>query len=241
MIEKTKGIILHQIKYSDSGIVAQLYTRNSGRQSVLIRGVWEKRSGRHNILFQPLTILDMVIYSSASGKMGVLKEFSVSYTPLNIYSEIKKGCIAIFLGETLTSILKEESPNEALFSFIEDSIIYFDCCTETYSNFHIAFLAGISAYLGFEPSSMKNDEDQYFDMLNGIFVPVPPLHGNYTEPLISEILYRFFSASYDSIKDISLTGTLRNKILETLLKYYAIHLPGLKKIRSLDVLKDVFS
>jgi DNA repair protein RecO (recombination protein O) len=241
MIEKTRGIILHQIKYSDSGIIAQLYTLNFGRISLLIRGVGKKRSGRRNILFQPMTILDLVIYHKDTGSMPVMKEFSVVYSPVGIYSDLKKSSMVIFLGEVLTSMLTEESPNSELFGFIEDSIMYFDSCTDPYSNFHIAFLAGLSSYLGFEPSFRRKTEDLYFDMLNGVFVSDPPLHGNYADSRISEILARVFASSYETIKEINLTGVLRNEILETLMKYYSVHLPGLKKIRSLEVLKEVFS
>ena len=59
MLEKTRGIILSQIKYSDSGIIARLYTRKFGRQSFLIRGMRNKKSGKHNILFQPMFILEL--------------------------------------------------------------------------------------------------------------------------------------------------------------------------------------
>ena len=61
MIEKTKGIVLHQIKYSDSGIIVQLYTSIFGRQSLLVKGLRKKKSGRHNILFQPLRIIHLKI------------------------------------------------------------------------------------------------------------------------------------------------------------------------------------
>jgi DNA repair protein RecO (recombination protein O) len=40
---------------------------------------------------------------------------------------------------------------------------------------------------------------------------------------------------------IPLTGNLRNEVLETIIKYFSIHLPGLKKINSLEVLKEIFS
>jgi DNA repair protein RecO (recombination protein O) len=241
MIEKTKGVVLHQIKYTDSGIVAQLYTRKYGRQSYLIRGARNKRAGRHGVFFQPMFILDLVAYNKESRNMQTIKEFSVSYTPVDIHSNIKKSCVAIFLGEVLTSVLREESPNEELFDFIEESIIYFDRCTEGYANFHIAFLAGLSSYLGFEPARRINADDQYFDMLNGVFVPVPPLNGNYASREVSDILSSFFSASYEQIGNISLNGSFRNEVLETLVGYYSLHLPGLKKIRSLEVLKEVFS
>jgi DNA repair protein RecO (recombination protein O) len=241
MIEKTKGIVLHQIKYTDSGIVAQLYTRKFGRQSYLVRGARNKKSGRHNVFFQPMFILDLIAYNKESRSMQALKEFSVSYTPADIHSNIKKSCVAIFLGEVLTSVLREESPNEALFDFIEESVIYFDRCREGYANFHIAFLAGLSSYLGFEPSKRDTPDDHYFDMMNGVFVPVPPLSGNYASREVSEVLSAFFSSSYDRVTDISLTGSLRNEVLETLVSYYSLHLPGLRKIRSLEVLKEVFS
>ena len=240
MLEKTKGIILHQIKYTDSGIVAQLYTRNFGRQSFIIKGMRKRKSGKHNILFQPMFILDLEIYYKASREMNVLKEFSVSYSPYDIYSDIKKSSVAIFLGEVLTSVLKEESPHEEMFDYVEKSIIYFDRCKEGYANFHIAFLAGLSSFLGFEPGIRRDAGNSFFDMTNGIFVTIPPVHGNYANPEISDILAEFFLVSYDNIRNITLNGSMRNEVLDTLLRYYSLHLPGLKKINSLEVLKEVF-
>ena len=240
MLEKTKGIILHQIKYTDSGIIVQLYSRKFGRQSFIIKGMRNRKSGKHNIFFQPLFILDLEMNYKASREMNILKEFSVSYSPYDIYSDIKKSCVAIFLGEVLTSVLKEESPNEAMFDYIENSVIYFDKCREGYANFHIAFLSGLSSFLGFEPGNRMSVNDSFFDMTNGTFVRVPPLHGNYANPEISDILAGFFLASYDDIKNMTLKGTVRNEVLDALLRYYALHMPGLKRIKSLDVLKEVF-
>jgi DNA repair protein RecO (recombination protein O) len=186
-------------------------------------------------------ILDLELYYKASREMQSLKEFSVFFTPYDIYSNIKKSCVAIFLGEVLTSVLKEESPHEELFDYIEESILYFENCKESFANFHIGFLAGLSSFLGFEPGPRMEKENLYFDMLNGIFVPIPPVHGNYANEEISNILAGFFESSYDSIGKISLTGNIRNDVLETLIRFYSLHLPGLRKIKSLNVLKDVFN
>jgi DNA repair protein RecO (recombination protein O) len=240
MLEKTRGIILHQIKYTDSGIVAQLYTRKFGRQSFLIKGMRNKKAGKHNILFQPMFILELEMYYKASREMQTLKEFSVAYTPYDIHSNVRKSTVAIFLGEILTSVLREESPHEEMYDYIEEAIIYFDRCMEDFANFHIAFLAGLSSYLGFEPSPRTRPENVFFDMKNGSFVPLPPVHGSYANEEVSEILADFFSSSYDNAGKIALTGILRNEILETIVRYYSFHLPGLKKINSLEVLKEVF-
>jgi DNA repair protein RecO (recombination protein O) len=241
MIEKARGIILHQIKYTDTSVVAQLYTREFGRQTFLIKGMRSRKSGKHNVFFQPLFVLDLVFYYKESRGMQVLKEFTVSYSPSGFYSDVKKSCIAVFLAEVLTSVLKEESPHVGLYDFIEDSLIYFDKCKTGYTNFHIAFLIGLSSFLGFEPGIRTDVNNKYFDMLNGTFVPVPPVHGNYADAGISGILAEFFTTSYDLMSNIPLTGTLRNEVLENIIKYYTIHLPGLKKINSLEVLKEIFS
>ena len=241
MVEKTSAIVLHQLKYTETGIVVQVYTRKFGRLSFLVKGMRNKKAGKHNVHFQPLSILDLVIYYKESRGMQILKEFSVSYLPLDIQSNVKKSCIAIFLGEVLTSVLKEESPHEELFDYLNDSIIYFDESRDSYLNFHIAFLTGLSAFLGFEPGKRVNPENVFFDMMNGKFVQLPPVHGNYAAADISDILAKFLSTSWDAIDEVMLSGSKRNEVLETLLKYYSLHLPGLKKINSLEILKEVFN
>jgi DNA repair protein RecO (recombination protein O) len=241
MLEKTTGIILHQIKFTDSGNIVQVFTRKFGRQSFLIRGTRNRRQGKQNLHLQPLSIIDIVLYYKESRGIQTLKEYSVSFVPADIYNNIIKTSMALFLGEVLKTVLKEESSQDDLFDYIRDSIIYLDRLEEGYSNFHIAFLCGLSSFLGIEPGRRPDGDEYYFDMLNGAFLPVRPSHGNYADLEISGILSRFFSSSWHEMNKITLSGSTRNDVLSSLLKYYSIHLPSLKKINSLDVLKEVFS
>jgi len=240
MFEATRGIVLHQIRYTDSGIVVQLYTRKFGRLSVLIRGVRNKKSGKHAVFFQPMFILDLVVYHKQSRSLQVLKDFSAHLAPAGISTDIRKSSIAIFLGEVLASVLKEESPQTELYDYIENAIIYFDQCKTGYANFHIAFLARLSSFLGFEPVTMTPKGNIYFDMLNGLFTPELPEHPHYAEPEIAGILSYFFFEPIEKMDQVSLNGALRNEILETLIRYFSLHLPGLKKINSIDILREIF-
>jgi DNA repair protein RecO (recombination protein O) len=241
MLAKTRGIILHQIRYTDSGLVVQTYTRDFGRLSFLIKGMRSRKSDKHSALFQPMFILDLIFYYKESRSMQLLKEFTVSYLPSDICSDIKKGVVAIFLGEVLASVLREESPHFEMFDYIEESVKYFNNSVSGYSNFHIAFLLGLCSYLGFEPGIRIDENSRYFDLINGTFAVLQPGHGEYADVEISSVLARFFRASYDDIANIPLTGKLRNEVLETILRYYSVHLPGLGKIHSLEVLKEIFN
>ena len=51
MLEKTRAIVLNQIKYTDSGIIARMYTREFGRQSFLIKGMRNKKAGKQQYSF----------------------------------------------------------------------------------------------------------------------------------------------------------------------------------------------
>jgi DNA repair protein RecO (recombination protein O) len=240
MITSTEAIILHQLKYTDNGIIVQAYTRKFGRLPVLIKGMRNKKAGRHNIHFQPLSVLEMVLYYKASRSVQIMKEFSVSYAPADIQNNTMKSSIAMFVAEVLSSVLKEETAHEELFDYIRNSIIYFNESPGRFMNFHISFLTGLSPFLGFEPGRKQNRDEKFFDMLNGCFVTVPPVHGCYADEGISEILSNFFVTSWDEMDNIILTGSKRNEVLETLVRYYSLHLPGLKNINSLEILREVF-
>lgn len=241
MLDKTSGIVLNKIKYTDSGIVTQIFTKKYGRQSFLIKGIRNKKSGKHAVLFRPLTVLDLVIYYKESRSMQSLREYSVEYAPSGIYENVLKSSIAIFLGEVLTAVLREEGQQDDLFNYIKNSVEYLDKSKESFSNFHIAFLAGLCSFLGFEPGKRISQEDKLFDMVNGRFVSLPPAHGIYSNIEVSGILAYFFNSSWDEINQISLSGSLRNDLLSELLRYYSVHLPSFRKINSLDILKEVFT
>lgn len=240
MLYKTKAIILHQIRYTDSGIIVYLYTRNFGRQTILIKGMRKKKSGRHNVFFQPMFILDIELYYKEGRGMQTMRDFSVSFAPARIHEDVKKASIAMFIGEFLYGVLREETPNAELFDFIEQSIIFFDGEKKGSSNFHIAFLCGLSGFLGFEPSRRNDEKEKYFDLPEGRFTAIPPFHGDYANEEISGKMAEFFASSFGEIEKITLKGSLRNEILDTLLKYYSIHLPGIRNFKSLEILREVF-
>ena len=240
MIESTGAIVLHQIKYSDSGMIIQFFTRKYGRISCLLRGIGNRKSGKNKVFFQPMSILDLSLNYKNSREIQTIKDFSPSYSPAEIWSDIKKCSVAIFLGEVLTSVLREESPNEPLFRFIEDSVRYFDKCGEGNVNFHLAFMARLTRFLGFEPAGGIFPGKKYFDMINGKFVKYPPEHKDFANPEVSEILSALFSSSPEETNKIILTGMMRNEILDTLVNYFSLHLPGIKRIKSLEVLRQVF-
>ena len=121
-LHKTKGIVLRTVKYGETSLIVLILTEKFGIQSYLINGVRissKKGSGKAS-LFQPAAILDLVAYHSDLKQLQRLKEFRWGHLYQNIFSDIKKNSVALFMVELLTRCLKQPEANEELFHFSED-------------------------------------------------------------------------------------------------------------------------
>ena len=161
MLHKTQGIVLRFVKYGETSIIATIYTEEFGLASYIINGVRSTRSKGKIALFQPLSLLDLVVYHKEGRNINRLSEVK-SLDPLNdLRSNIIKTTLGMFLVEVLNKCIKEEAPNEALFRYISDSIKVLNELNSNYENFHLVFLFKLSKFLGFAP---QNFDDFFADI-----------------------------------------------------------------------------
>ena len=105
MLYKTQGIVLNYIKYRETSIIVRIYTESFGLASYIINGVRSKKA-RHKIaFFQPLTLLDMVVYHKRNAKLNRVSELKCKEPLMDLPTNIKKSSIAIFITEILIKSL----------------------------------------------------------------------------------------------------------------------------------------
>ncbi|OYT17067.1 MAG: DNA repair protein RecO [Bacteroidetes bacterium 4572_77] len=240
MIEKTRGIVVNTIKYSESSLVVKVYTEAFGMRSYLVRSVRKRNPKTPLNLFSPLSILDMVVYEKAQQGLQNVKEIKPAYHFTSIPYEMAKITIASFLNELLFRVIKEEEVNIPLFDFLYKSIITLDTLTHDYQNFHIWFMLRLSSFLGFEPSDNYLPPQNIFDMQEGRYTALnlPEALGIY--PPLSGL---FFQLSQSSLFDENweIDRSQRQELLDKLLQYYEFHLPGFGEMKSLNILREVLS
>ena len=125
MIIKTKGIVLSYIKYGETSIICKIFTETSSIQTFIINGVRKSKS-KNIALYQPLNILDLVIYHKESSGIQRIKEAKLDVIYKSLHLDIKKISICYYISEFLSKILKSSEINEYQFNFIQDSLIVFD-------------------------------------------------------------------------------------------------------------------
>jgi DNA repair protein RecO (recombination protein O) len=239
MLARTKAILLHHVKYSDNSLIAQFYTQEYGRLSVMVKGISSKRGTARYSYFQPLNIFNLELYYYEKRELHNLKELNLAYIPGRMYGDIYHSSVAMFISEILYSIIREEDPNRMLFDFIESSVIALDRMSSGISNFHLWFLVAFTDYAGIGPSRTSMGTF-FFDMLTGQFTSQQPSHRDFLEPESAKLLNLLIQMPAGDIAFLRLSGEERTEMLAKLLKYYSLHLPGIRQIKSLQVMKDIF-
>ena len=240
MIQKTRGIVLHSIKYGDTSLIAHLYTENFGRHSFLFKGIRSKKSKIRSNLIQPLFILNLEAYIKEGKDLSLVKEAAAAKVFLHFPYDMKKVAQVMFMAEVLYHCLKEEESNKSLFDFLISSIEYFDLLETGSADFHIIFLVKLSKFLGYYPSSREKKNDLVFDMKDGIYKDEIPTHVDYLDLFNSQLLDEILNTNYENLTGLNLNRVRRQNLLEDILRFYSFHMEGITNLKSYAVLRDLF-
>jgi DNA repair protein RecO (recombination protein O) len=248
MLHKTRGIALHTVKFSETSIIAKIYTELFGLQSYLIRGIRKQHSRIKPGLFQPLTILDLTVYYKETGTLHSIKEVHNLYPYQSLPFDIMKSSIALFINELIYKSIREEEPNQELFDFLFESCIELDSLKSNLTLFPLLFTLKLTKFLGFMPTVDQSPGNEIFNMKEGVFQENLPDHKYYLRPPLTTLLKELINPELSSASGKSLIGehkpeTLksRNELLEQILLYYKLHLPDFREIHSHQILHTILA
>ena len=239
MILSTKGVVLHCMDYSETSVIARVYTEQLGLQSYIVKGVRKKGARIRRNLFTPLSIISLIANHKEGEGLRVMRDASCEHQLNSIATDIAKTTVSIYLGELLSRAISAQMADPNLYHYIENAILNLENTHEAIAGFPLAFTIGLTRFLGFDPHNNFNPDNTYFDMEGGNFCIHPPGHPYYfSSPLsdaFSEILYAI-DAGVISIKADHRT---RSELLLRMLEYIRIHIPTFGEIKSVQVLSEV--
>lgn len=241
MLYNSRGIVFKYFKYSESSIIARIFTEEFGVQSYIVKGVRSKRSKTRLALFQPLTLVDLVAFHKENKSINHLKEISVNYAFQSIPLEMEKRAVLFFIDELLYRSIQEETPNKELFNWLFDTLTWFDLNTNGTVNFHLVFMLQLSRFLGFYPKKTPGEKQSVFDLQEGQFTNVIPNHPQYISGTLVAKLELLYESTFENSQAFGISNNDRRKLLDILITYYQLHLPGFGEMKSLEVLKTILS
>jgi DNA repair protein RecO (recombination protein O) len=221
MIFKTRGIVFRFTKFRETSIIVTIFTEQFGLQSYIVNGVRSKSAKNKIALYQPLTLLNLVVYHRENANIERIKEISCLYPFRTLTSDIKKSTLGMFINELLNKTVKDESHIAEVFQFLFDSLVSLDTLHEGYENFHLIFMLKLSRFLGF-----------------GVYNVNEVVGGKVADEETERVIAELIRANYDT--PLKISNTLRRNSLDLLLKFYSEHMENFGEMKSVQVLKEVF-
>lgn len=220
MLHKTRGIVFRFTKYGETSIIVNIFTELFGLQAYMVNGVRSSARGSKIALYQPLTLLDLVVYHKENVSITRIKEAKCLHPYQTLHSNVRKSAIGMFLNEVLNKSVKEQAHTQELANFLIYSFEQLDVMEKDFENFHLIFLIKLSQYLGFRPYHSR-------DIMGSGILSI----------MEEEILNQLLAMEYTDPLPIQLAQ--RRNVLDVILRFYSNHVEQLGELRSLAVVREL--
>jgi DNA repair protein RecO (recombination protein O) len=224
MLHKTRAISLHAIPYRDTSLIARFFTEEFGLQGFVVNGVRSSKARISPGLFQAMMPVDLVQYHDSRKDLNRFSEIKAAF-PLNeIPLHPVKSAQVIFIAEYLSRVLKDHLENRPLFALSYAWISQLDSMAENFESAHLGFIWHSFLHLGITPDNAEI-----------LLERGTPLHEEHREQL------HIFLNDESPFAAFRVPSAVRQTVLDALVNYVRTHMEGMGELRSLAVLRQVFS
>jgi len=139
MLSTTDAIVLSLQPHSDKAHVLHAYTRTGGRVNYMVYGFGKKNTAGK---YSPLSIVQLTTDDKS------VRTAQLTFVPTTTVTDPYKRTIALFISEVLYHVLRHPMMDEPMYDFLAQAVRELDS-TDAPQNFHLQFLVGLAAKLGF--------------------------------------------------------------------------------------------
>ena len=237
MLDKTEGIVLKTTRYSESSVIATIFTKKHGVLSFMLQGIRSSKNKQKGNILQPLNILNLEIYLKEQRNLNRIKEYTTSYIYKSMQSDFAKQSVAIFCIELISKCVKEHEVNERLYNYLTMFLTELDKEADSIENKPLFFLLETASILGFEPSLHNILNGTYFNLETGRFED-SIRSTNVLDARETDMLKKMMAVYYEK-NELKLTGAERKILLDKMLLYFRWHIDDFSDLKSPAILSEV--
>ena len=239
----TVAIVLKTMNYGESSIIVRLFTRALGYRSYIINGVRRKKQNKKAALYRPMNIVRILCRDQSPEKLQRIQESYYEITYNELPFDVVKSAIGLFCIEVLTNTLKDLSPHQELFDFVQHFYIHLDNVTKSNAKIYLFFLSQLTDHLGIAPLQNHSKKRSHFVLNKGYFQEEYNLshEDHILSKNSSQHLADFLTSDINSYMEIGINRSDARDLLQGLIRYYQYHIENFQPLKSLSVLETIFS
>lgn len=246
MITKTEAIVLRVIDYSESSLIARLFTRTHGIVSVIAKGARKPKS-KFAAFLVPGQVLEVVFYMKQSRSVQTLSDVSFLLKLDSLRTDIEKMALVTITAELVNQVLHENEQNEPLFLFLMKMLNWINGRSQVSRIFFPYIQTRVIDYIGIglqpdENVRTKETARGYINIETGSL----SLHAEGSQATaLSEQQFYFLREALDSTKsgifEINLPNSELSELIEYLDKYIRYHVEGVKPRKSDNIFDQILN
>lgn len=232
----TRGVVLRTFRHTDRTHILKALTERFGSRSYMVRS--GGRGGASPALLEPLARVELVVSEDPERDLQRLHEVRSVGPYERVHLDPVRGTLAMFMQEVLYHALRQDAPDPRLFAFVEERLEVLDAEDLDPVIFPIRLLLGLAERAGVFPNIQGSEQERFFDPREGHFIIGPPQHADCFDERLSSDLAQLIEA-WPSEPAQRSSVDRRQALLEGLLLYFRLHLPGFGRLNSPEILRSV--
>lgn len=230
-----EGILIHRAPYSETSLLVTVLCKSHGMTTFLFQG-GKKKQG--NILF-PMAHIEFTYYKRTDSSLPKMTQVNLADAVKSIPFHPVKSGLAFFMAEIVRSVVRAGHQENQLFQRILQETLWLDASDE-WTNYPLFFLAVLCQECGISPV-IEHSHPTVFDIQGGKLTTIRPNHPHYQEgpwihwfeTLLTEDRITFLSHAIPKQE--------RLQCFDTWMKYFQHHLQGMRELKSVEVVRTLFS
>ncbi len=240
MLYTTRGIVLHQLRYSETSVIVKIFTEQYGLKSYIFKGVHKRKASVKSSLLQHLNLVELVCEDKDYGGLQHPKELRMEHTYRTLSTDIRKSSIGLFINEMLLHTIRHEEADPELFTFLHDALLWLDNTNGPVADFHLWLCTHLTSHLGFQPQE-TDGLPKYFNLKEGLFQEHSGILDEFMDEACTKSFHQLLNISCDQLQECSIPHSLRIRTLQQIIIYYKWHIADFGEIQSHLILAEILS
>lgn len=239
-IASDEGIVLNALRYGENSLIVKILTHNDGLRSCIVKQGKRKGGSPAGVLFQPLTHLDFqFVRGRGNNSLDTLREARLLLSPLNAAPGMMRSSMALFVADVLNQTIRHQEADVRLFDYLKRTVRQIvEADQSVLADIPLVFMIQLAGLLGFEPLPNFDADNPLFDLMEGRFTQYAT-HGHYMPAewagLFADVLHK----CRGEVLALNLPAGSRRMLLEFMVEYFQLQVPGMGEIKSHRVLREV--
>ena len=246
MIIETQAIVLSAIKYGDSSRIVRLYTRDSGKTSVMAKGARSSKN-KYGSALQPLSYINISYYKKSHSDLHLLGNTETAIPLRRIQESIDHMTAGLMMLESISQTAQENEANSKLFDILVIALVLLNENKPNPFSVFIAFQLHLIRELGFSIDFgidlfVQGKSEVYFSLDTGILVQSMMGYDKTSIRFNKEefqLLVRLAENDIEKSIEVEMTTQQLNNIIEFFIRYFGYHLEKKFSFRSYQVLGNL--